>query len=134
MAIVRWLTDTLTTLFAGNAEREYRQLCKNRPMLTDQEFFDAFYRVSEISFDTCARVRRVLKTQLSMSNVRPDDNITIIFDDLDLWDICFEFSEEFGLKFPDNIVNIMDGTVDSLIRKTERLRTESANRGSGLST
>jgi acyl carrier protein len=124
VAIVRWLADSLTTLFARVAEREYRQLCKTRPNLTDQEFYDAFYRVSEIPFDTCARVRRVLNTQLWMTNVRPDDNLAAIFDDLDLWDICFELGEEFGLQFPDDIVNSLDGTVDSLIRVTERLRTE----------
>ncbi len=134
MALFRWLFDGLYTLFANKAEREFRQLCKTRPNQTDQAFYDAFYRTSEISFDTCARVRKVLNTQLSMSNVRPDDNVTTIFDDLDLRDICLELGDEFGLKFPDNIVNNMDGTVDSLIRATERLRTQSGNRDSGLST
>ncbi len=134
MAIARWLADTLTTLFADSAEREYRKLCRTRPNLTDQEFYNTFYRVSGIPFDTCARVRQVLNTQLRMSNVRPEDNVVTIFDDLDLWDICFELGDEFGLKFPDNIVDNIDGTVDSLIRSTEQLRSENVNRNPGLST
>ena len=134
MAIVRWLADTLTTLFAGSAEREYRQLCKTRPNLTDQEFYDAFYRGTDIPIETCTRIRRVLKTQLRMANVRPDDNVATIFDDIDVGETCFEIGEEFELKFPDNIIDNIDGTIDSLIRATERLRKGRLHPDSGLST
>jgi hypothetical protein len=57
-----------------------------------------------------------------MSNIRPDDKVTTIFDDIDLGDLCLELGDEFGVTFPDEVVNNLDGSVDSLIRATERLR------------
>jgi hypothetical protein len=122
VAVVTWLADMLTTLLGGRAECEYRRLCRTRPNLSDKEFYEAFYLHSTIPLETCVRVRRVLKTQLRMSNIRPDDNVTTIFDDIDLRDLCLELGDEFGVTFPDEVINELDGTIDSLIRATERLR------------
>lgn len=124
MTMFRWVVDSFSTVFQSNAERKYRALCKTRVYLTDQDFFDQFYRDGEISFDTCSRVRRVLETQLGISNVRREDCLTSIFSDLDLREICFEVAHEFGAKFPENLIQSMDGTVDSLIRVMEELRAQ----------
>ena len=134
MALVRWLVDAVALIALGRAEHSYRQRCKTRANLTDVEFYDAFYRGTDIPIETCTRIRRVLKTQLRMANVRPDDNVATIFDDIDVGETCFEIGEEFELKFPDNIIDNIDGTIDSLIRATERLRKGRLHPDSGLST
>jgi hypothetical protein len=76
----------------------------------------------------------VLKTQLNMLNVRPDDNVAAIFEDIDFWEIAVEVGEEFGLKITDSVVNNMDGTVDSLIRSMDRLRLPAAPGDAGPPT
>jgi hypothetical protein len=109
------------------AERQFIQACKDRQNLDDREFYDTFYLDTEISMDTCSRVRKVLRTQLNMSNVRPNDNVASIFDDIDFGEICFEIGEGFQFQFPDDMIDTMDGTVDSIMRMSERLRLPTAD-------
>lgn len=119
----RKLVKILGLLTSSPAEREYREVCQDRADLDDREFHQSFYRESPVTLDTCSRVRRVLNSQLNLSNVRPEDNLAVIFDDIDFGEICLEIGTELGIQLTDDKIQSMDGTVDSIIRMVDRLST-----------
>jgi acyl carrier protein len=125
MSLLRHLLDVFNLPSTGRAEREYSIVCGIRRDLDDREFYDAYYSDTGISADTTNRVRSVLRSQLNMSNIRPDDDVANIFADVDFWEICREIGEEFGLNFTDEIVQSMNGTVDAIICAIEKSRKES---------
>ena len=57
-----------------------------------------------------------------MSNTLPSDNVALIFADIDISEVCFELAEEFAIQFPKAEIQELGGTVDSLIRLTQRHR------------
>jgi hypothetical protein len=103
------------------SERAYFDACADRPALSDEDFYHRFYADSEVTLETCARVRRVLCEQLRMCNTLPDDNVALIFGDVDIAEVCFEIADACDVTFPDGLIHEIDGTVDSLIRATQRL-------------
>ena len=107
-------------LFTSSNEREYFDLVAKRPAITDDEFHVTHYQNTDITLDTCTRVRRVLCEQLRMCNTLPHDNVAVVYDDVDIAEVCFEIAEEFGVTFVDSDFHEIDGTVDSLIRLTQR--------------
>jgi hypothetical protein len=96
----------------------------NRPLLTDADFHREYYANTAVTQDTCARIRRILCEQLRLSNTRPDDNVATLFPDLDIGEVCIEIGEDFGVSFPNSTIQILDGSVDSLLRETQRLKNE----------
>lgn len=94
----------------------------SRPSITDDEFHRKYYANTEVTVDTCARVRCVLRQQLRLANVEPMDNVAKLFPDIDLGEVCFEIGQEFGVLFRDAFIDPWDGSVDSLIRETQRLQ------------
>lgn len=126
MNVFRRLIAAFVPPTTGHAESEYRKACKSRPALDMGEFYSAYYANTEIPFDTCARVLRVLQTQLNMANVRPNDNIAQIFDDIGLTEICLEIGDEFQFRCPVSMIDNMDGSIDSIIRMAERCRMKTS--------
>jgi hypothetical protein len=100
----------------------------HRPLLTDADFHRNFYSHTSVKYDTCGGVRRVLCEQLRLCNTTPTDNVSDLFPDIDIGELCFEIGEEFGLSFPDASITTLDGTVDSLIRETQRQRDDQCTR------
>jgi hypothetical protein len=115
----QWL-ESITSLLDSPDVRA----ANNRPSLTDADFHREYYVNTEVTQDTCARVRRVLREQLRLSNTRPADNVATLFPDIDLGEVCFEIGEEFGIAFMDSTIENLDGTVDSLLRETQRMQDE----------
>lgn len=115
------IRSLIRLLMMSASERAYFDACESRPTLSDADFHRRFYADTEIAQETCAGVRRVLCEQLQMCNTLPDDNFGLVFEDVDLAEVCFEIGDEFGVRFPDYALAKIDGTVDSLIRTTQRL-------------
>ncbi|MEM7784605.1 MAG: hypothetical protein AAF623_14745 [Planctomycetota bacterium] len=110
-----------SNLFPSSNEHEYFKLVAKRPAITDDEFYITHYQNTDITLDTCTRVRRVLCEQLRMCNTIPNDNVAVVYDDIDIVEVCFEIAEEFGITFNNSNFQEIDGTVDSLIRLTQLL-------------
>ena len=112
----RWL-EQLATLFDSPTVREINK----RPVVSDDDFHREYFLDTDITVDTCRRVRRVLCKQLQLCNTRPTDNVATLAPDIGFDDVCFEIGEEFEVSFPSDTIVKMDGTVDSLIRETQQL-------------
>jgi hypothetical protein len=113
---IRWWK---ATFFAG-ASHQLKEI-NNRPQLTDADFYRRFYADTDVAFDTCTRVRHVLCQQLRLCNPNPSDNVAMLFPDIDIGEVCFEIGEEFNVEYPEDVVRKLDGTVDSLIRETQKI-------------
>lgn len=107
-------------LFTNSNEKAYFDSIAKREVVTDDSLYRDRYKDSDVTRDTCARVRRVLCEQLRMCNTLPRDNVATVFSDVCIGEVCFEIGEEFGISFSDSDVHKIDGTVDSLIRLTQR--------------
>ena len=112
--------ETLRTFFDSPNVREIN----NRQVISDTSFHLAYYANTEITYETCVGVRSVLFEQLRLYNTIPTDNIAALFPDIELGEVYFEIGEKFGVLFLDGTINHSDGTVDSLIRETQRLLNE----------
>ena len=124
MDLIRKLLSTLTPP-KTIAELEYVQTCERRRPLDNGEIYETYYSNTEVTRNTCTRVLDLLRMQLDLPNIRPEDNVAIIFD-IDIGHICFEVEEEFRIEFSKTNYHAMDGTVDSIIRTTEELRPAKA--------
>ncbi len=113
----QWL-EMFASLFDSPAVRAI----SHRTPLTDADFHRQYYANTEVTQDTCAGVRRVLREQLRLCNTIPTDNIAMLYPDIDIGEVCFEIGEELGVSFLDGTIDNLDGSVDSLIRETQRLK------------
>jgi hypothetical protein len=107
-----WL-DMLT---ATPAERRYWKECESRPVLTDDEFYDRFYKDSGIQFEIVRRVRQILAHQLGLERAIPSDAFGPIFPDLDFWEVMLEIAEQFGFSPVLEDCQRLDGTFDSFVK------------------
>lgn len=117
----RWL-ESIESLFDSTDNRE----SNSRPVLSDADFQREYYANTEVTYETCVEVRRTLCRQLRLCNTRPTDNVASLCPDVDIGEICFEIGDELGVSFPNEIVESMAGTVDALLRQTQRLKDERA--------
>ena len=93
---------------------------ENRPILSDADFYLLHYQDTDVSRDTCVGVRRIICQQLKLCNTLPSDKLEMLFPDIDIADVCYEIAEEFWITFNKAQIHELTGTVDSLIRMTQR--------------
>ncbi len=105
--------------FTNSNEKAYFDSIKKRESISDDAFYRDYYANTDVTLNTCARVRRVLCEQLRMCNTLPNDNVAIV-SDVDIGEVCFELAEEFAVTFSSADINEIDSTVDSLVQLTQR--------------
>ncbi len=104
--------------------RFHRELKKRQP-LTFDEFYRRFYQASEIDEQI---VRRMLELHLEVFDVkptlmRPEDNLSRIFEFPFDVELIERIEEEFGFTFGSDDLATLDGSFDSLTRYVDaRLR------------
>ena len=117
----------LPNLFTTEYERFLRRVWRERPRLSDEEFYDRFYRGSGIDPAIPSRVRAELEQALgeNMGALHPSDNLVFGFEDVDFADILFRMGRVFDVRVPVQAFPAeIDGTVDSLIRCIAEKRDE----------
>ena len=115
-----WQVAVSCGLVRCSNEQAYFARIANRDIISDDVFYREYYSHSNVTLDTCVRIRRVLCEQLRMCNSLPHDNVASIFEDVDIGEVCFEIAEEFNVKFSEKQIQTTNGTVDSLIRMTQK--------------
>lgn len=114
------VSDSLRRIAEDVDAANTRQL-NMRPPMTDVDFHSKFYSGTDVTLEVVERVRCVLAEQLALASARPEDNLALLFPDTPFAEICWEVGEKVGLKFPDQILAELDGTLDDLIRTTQSL-------------
>ena len=122
--LVQWLATgeppelSLSPLISSREEREFRRNLRERPKLSDDEFYARFYADSFIPKQLAVQLRALLATQfgLDLGRLHPLDNLIYADVELDWAFLMDEINEEFDIVVPDEIIGKLDGTFDSLLR------------------
>lgn len=108
---------SLSPLIPTRAERELYRNLKNRPQLSDSEFFESFYANSRVSSQSIARIRAILTEQIGMnlSGLRPNDDLTLIDGGIDWTTMIDEIEREFNIRFTDSELEAGPATFDFFV-------------------
>jgi len=107
---------TLAPPLPSAEERKPRRTVRQRPLLSDDEFHDRFYRNTEVPSHISIRLRKIYAIQLGLDRVRPDDKATDFDGEIDLADLFIDVADEFGVHFTEAEVDQMDGSFDSIVK------------------
>jgi hypothetical protein len=112
---------SLSPLIPSSQSRALARQLRDRPDLSDEEFYTRFYEGSGIPREIPARVRRsLLEIDSRINRVIPADCVAVLYDDLDFADIVSDILKEFGIRFDYSDCESIDGTLDNLIRLVHR--------------
>ena len=115
------------SVLMNKTERRYRELCEQRPQLSDEEFIRAYY-AHEVNRAVALRVRRILREQLKFDRIEPSDRPCDILQDIDLSEIIWELAESFRISVNAQEVASLDGSIDSMIRLIDKKVAEEGGR------
>jgi len=118
--IGRPVVMSLSPLIPSAESRAFRKRLAQQPSLSDTEFYRRFYAESGISGDFVARLRRCLYSlDPLIERATPDDNLSLLDDELDFVWVLELVEEEFGVKFvKETDYKILDGTLGNLLHIT----------------
>jgi hypothetical protein len=118
---------TLVPLISSAESRAFRRQLRERPALSDDEFYARFYEGSGIPSELSGRLRHTL-TDLDplIERIFPSEFIYLLDDDIDFADVLYLVEKEFGVRFDRTDHDSLDGTFDNLVRLVQmRLDPES---------
>jgi hypothetical protein len=115
---------SLYPLMPSAQERKFHRTLRQRPQLTDEEFYQAFYARTELPPELPPALRRSMEGWLgNLKGLHPGDNLFHACDDLD-WEILLEeVEQDFKVSIPRDRVSDLDGTFDSLLRVVVEYQT-----------
>jgi hypothetical protein len=110
---------TLAPIFPSAASRAFRKQLAQRPWLNDEEFFVRYCAESGIPREIAARLRQCLRTlDVLIEQAIPNDNLSLLYDELDFDDVLDLVEKEFGITFTSADYEALDGTLGNLLRLT----------------
>jgi hypothetical protein len=111
MNLITWLFE----LTMPRAEKELRTVCRSRPTLSCDAFFDRYFATTECERDVVASIRSTIEIQLGIRNLLPTDNIARGFPDVGLDNLLFDIAEHFSFTLSTEEVRRLDGTLFSIV-------------------
>jgi acyl carrier protein len=127
---------TLSPFFPSREQRAKWAEMRQRPGLSDDEFYERFYAGTGIAREIPLRLRRVYDGALGTDRVWPADKAHEFDDDLDLADLFFVVEKEFKVKVNKEEALKLDHSFDSIVRlvasKLDSPPTESSGRNASL--
>jgi hypothetical protein len=113
---------TLSPLLPSGEERACRRQVRERPLLTDDAFYERFYANTGVSKEIVSRLRRLYAEQLPvpMEKVWPADKATDVDWELDFADVLGMVESEFGICFTKEDLADLNGSFDSLVRSVAK--------------
>jgi hypothetical protein len=112
---------SLSPLIDSAESRAFRRQLKERPALSDDDFYALFYGGSGIPRDIPARLRHaLLSADPLFERAIPSDVLYHLYDDLDIADVVDFVEMEFGIAFTKADHRGIDGTFDNLVQLVRR--------------
>lgn len=92
---------------------------RQRPELSDNEFYERFYRHTEVPQEIPLRLRAIYADAVGISRVFPEDRAVEFDEEMDFGELLLAVAEEFDVDFSEQeaIQLAADGTFDSLVRQ-----------------
>jgi hypothetical protein len=113
----RPIVMSLEPLFPSRETRAFRRELRERPALSDGEFYARFYPGSVIPAIVPVRIRRYLMDiDPLVEQITPPESLFPLLDDVDFADILHGLGREFSVRFTKADYPLVDGTFDNLVR------------------
>lgn len=112
----------LSPLILSRPERELIRNLKTRPRLSDRSFCETFYPDSGFSVQSIAKLRNILAGQIgyNLAGLHPDDDLSLLDDEIDWMIIVSEIEREFGIQFTRTDLEAGPATFDFFARRIQR--------------
>jgi acyl carrier protein len=116
MAVI-FVVGAIAAWISFAPERRLWHEFARRDPLDDSEFIRQCYGDSNVPLDIPVRLRPIYGAHFGMDvgKLRPSDRSPDI-DELDTVDLVRQIEQEFGLTFPDQDAESLDGSFDSIVR------------------
>lgn len=114
----------MTLSFNSPESRAFIRQLKERPVLSDEDFYARFYQGSAIPKNLVFRLRQCLADNVGplLERVIPSDCLFLLEDTLDVCDVSDEVEREFSINFTrmelENLA--LDMTFENLVRLIQR--------------
>ncbi len=126
--LIRWIRNgqppelSLAPLGPSPVEQGFRQRLRERPRLSDDEFYSAYFADSGIPQHLPVRLRKSMEKLLhcDLAALHPSDDLSHANDDVSPKDIVRRIEKNFGVEMPRAWSNEIDGTFDSLLNSVQR--------------
>ncbi|HZZ74205.1 MAG TPA: hypothetical protein VFE24_18360 [Pirellulales bacterium] len=110
----------LAFLLQSPSEREYRKLCRARPVWSDEEFAEECFGAGALPAEIPVRARRVVARALGADKVIGSDNLAAIFPHMDLAELIEQVQDEFDIQFEIEEFRRLDGTFANIVQAVAR--------------
>ncbi len=107
---------TLSPLIPSAEERACWKRLRERPLLDDDAFYERFYAGTGIPKEVPIRLRRRYAKGLLMDKVWPEDKAAEFDWEVDFADVLGMAENEFGVKFTEADIGVIDRSFDSIVR------------------
>ena len=99
-------------------EREFERELARRPLLNDNEFYEAYYAKLEIPKQIPIRLRHIFAEQLGepWARLRPAEKPADVYLDLPFEELVSEACEKFRTQLTADDMSGLEGSFDSLVR------------------
>lgn len=127
---IQWLITgeppdlTLEPLVPSREQRQLHRELRERPALSDAELYNKFYVESSIPEDLPGRVRKCVErwVECNVDAIHPSDCLGHLDGELDGVYLLHEVHREFGIRIPDERLQQLDGSFDSLLKCVDEIR------------
>ncbi|HEV2945872.1 MAG TPA: hypothetical protein VGX70_00755 [Gemmataceae bacterium] len=101
---------------------KFRRRMRKQPALSDDEFYDQYYRGSDVPKDTVVRLRRCLIEEFDpmVERALPSDCLALLNDEIDFADVLWRVGQHLNIRFVRADYQNIDGSFDNLVRETHR--------------
>jgi len=100
---------------------KFRRRLRKQPALSDDEFYEQYYRGSDVPKDTVVRLRRCLiEFDPLVLHAIPSDCLALLNDEIDFACVLWTVGRDLNIRFVRADYQDIDGSFDNLIRETHR--------------
>jgi hypothetical protein len=101
---------------------KFRRRLRKQPALSDDEFYDQYYRGSDVPKDTVLRLRRCLMEEFDplVERAIPSDCLALLNDEIEFVCVLWTVGQHLNIRFVRADYQTIDGSFDNLIRETHR--------------
>ena len=107
----------LSPLIPSAESRAFRRVLKERPVLSDADFFAQYYAESGVPEEIPIRIRKICAGYDSLLlRLQPTDDLQLWDDEFDLYYLVKDARKAFGIRFESEQIRQIDGTFDNFVR------------------
>src|SRR5262245_46643638 len=99
-------------MLSTSESREFQRRLRKQPALSDDEFYEQYYRGSDVPRDTVVRLRHCLIQEFDplVEHAFPSDCLALLNDEIDFADVLWRVGRDLNIRFIRTDYKNIDGT------------------------